>query len=83
MVQQSDVNFKPKELYLDYGKLPSGLIWRTPKEGDFIVKFGGQTRKLKQYLTDKKIGAIDRKSLPSCGKRGCGKPSASLRRACN
>ena len=64
VVQQSDVNFKPKELYLDYGKLPSRLIWRTPKEGDFIVKFGGQTRKLKQYLTDKKIGAIDRKSLP-------------------
>ena len=44
-----------KTIYLDEDKLPDGIIVRTRKDGDFISKFGGGTKSLGDYLTDKKI----------------------------
>lgn len=41
-------------LLFDAGKLPDGVILRTRREGDFFTKFGGGTKKLKDFLIDKK-----------------------------
>lgn len=51
-------------LYIDYLKLPKKLMWRTIQEGDVIQKFDGKSRKLKQFLVDKKVDSLTRKTLP-------------------
>lgn len=51
-------------LLIDIDKVPNGAVWRVRKEGDFIEKFGGGTRKLKSYLNDKKVPARIRDYLP-------------------
>ena len=40
---------------LDSEKLPKGCVIRTREDGDVFTKFGGGTKKLKDYLIDKKI----------------------------
>ncbi len=42
-------------LYFDYDKLPEGAIIRHRMEGDYFTKFGGGTKNLGDYLTDKKV----------------------------
>lgn len=42
-------------LYFDYDKLPEGSVIRTRQNGDYIEKFGGGTKSLGDYLTDKKV----------------------------
>ena len=54
--------------YLDADKLPHDAVIRTPESGDVFVKFGGGTKKLKDYLTDKKIPADERKITPVIAK---------------
>lgn len=44
-------------LYFDLDKLPENAVIRTRREGDKITAFGGKNKKLKKYLTDKKIEA--------------------------
>ncbi|MDD3831781.1 MAG: tRNA lysidine(34) synthetase TilS [Clostridia bacterium] len=39
----------------DIAKVPSDSCFRTRREGDMFTKFGGGTKKLKDYLIDKKI----------------------------
>ncbi|MBQ8762172.1 MAG: tRNA lysidine(34) synthetase TilS [Clostridia bacterium] len=51
-------------LLVDGDKIPANAVWRTRKEGDFIEKFGGGMKKVKSYLSDKKVPARIRKSLP-------------------
>lgn len=51
-------------LYLDFKKLPTGVCWRNRKEGDIFTKFGGGTKKLKDYLIDKKIPKRERDLIP-------------------
>lgn len=51
-------------LVIDLDKLPNGAKWRMRKEGDYIEKFGGGTKKLKAYLVDKKIPVRLRDCLP-------------------
>ena len=51
-------------LYLDADKLPKTATIRTPQTGDFFTKFGGGTKKLCDYLTDKKIPQRLRSTLP-------------------
>ena len=51
-------------LMCDKDKIPSTAVWRTRKEGDYIVKFGGGTRKLKNYFVDKKIPIRIRDTIP-------------------
>ena len=42
-------------LYFDYDKVPEGSVIRHRKEGDYFTKFGGGTKSLGDYLTDKKV----------------------------
>ena len=51
-------------LFLDADKLPKSSIIRTPQNGDVFTKFGGGTKKLCDYLTDKKIPQRLRNTLP-------------------
>ena len=50
--------------YLDADKLPKTATIRTPRSGDVFTKFGGGTKKLCDYLTDKKIPQRLRSTLP-------------------
>lgn len=50
-------------LYFDGDKLPQGCVVRHRKNGDVFTKFGGGTKKLKEFLIDKKIPARDRDNL--------------------
>ena len=49
---------------IDAEKLPKGCIIRTRQEGDMFTKFGGGTKKLKDYYIDKKIPQRLRADLP-------------------
>jgi len=40
---------------VDVTKVPTNAVWRTRKEGDVFTKFGGGTKKLKDYFIDKKV----------------------------
>lgn len=57
---------KPQEniLYVDSKKIPKTAVWRFKKEGDVFTKFGGGTKKLKDYLIDKKIPVRCRNFIP-------------------
>lgn len=48
----------------DYKKLPKNCIWRTRQTGDMFTKFGGGTKKLKDYFIDKKIPSRLRNEIP-------------------
>ncbi|MBR2336359.1 MAG: tRNA lysidine(34) synthetase TilS [Clostridia bacterium] len=66
------VDFKAKqkgECYFDLDKIPQGTVIRVRKDGDVFTKFGGGTKNLGDYMTDKKIPLIKRNSLPvlACG----------------
>ena len=52
-----------KTIYLDKDKLPDRIVVRTRKDGDYISKFGGGTKSLGDYLTDKKIPLRVRNSI--------------------
>ena len=51
-------------LSCDLAKIPANATWRIRQDGDTIEKFGGGTKKLKNYLNDKKIPVRIRNSLP-------------------
>ena len=42
-------------LYLDFDKIPTGAVVRARRDGDYIEKFGGGTKSVGDFLTDKKI----------------------------
>ena len=50
-------------LYCDMDKLPKGCVLRYRHDGDFIRKFGGGTKSLGDFLTDKKVPARKRDGL--------------------
>ena len=50
--------------FLDLEKIPNGAVIRTKKVGDTFTKFGGGTKSLGDYLTDKKIPQRERDLLP-------------------
>ena len=52
------------ELILDGKKVPKNAIWRFKENGDIFQKFGGGTKKLKDYFIDKKIPARLRAIIP-------------------
>ena len=58
------------KLCFDMDKLPAGAVLRTRRDGDTFTKFGGGTKGLNDYLTDKKYPVRLRDSLPliTCGK---------------
>lgn len=49
--------------FVDLDKLPKGCVFRARRDGDFIKKFGGGTKSLGDFLTDKKVPARKRDSL--------------------
>lgn len=50
-------------LEFDADKIPSSAVIRTRRDGDVFKKFGGGTKKLKDYLIDKKIPKLQRDEL--------------------
>ena len=49
-----------KGFYADLDKIPDGAVIRFRKKGDRFTKFGGGTKSLADYFTDKKIPLKDR-----------------------
>ena len=56
-------------LVADMDAFPEGCVIRTRREGDVFAPFGGGTKPLKKFLTDKKIPARIGRALPlvACG----------------
>lgn len=57
-------NFAEQSHLIDANKLPKGCVIRTRQEGDMFTKFGGGTKKLKDYFIDKKIPQRVRNEIP-------------------
>lgn len=58
------INLKAVEtLYIDADKIPDSAVIRGRLDGDYIHKFGGGTKSLGDYLTDKKVPLRKRDSL--------------------
>ncbi len=51
-------------LYIDGDKVPDDAVIREKNDGDIFTKFGGGTKSLGDYLTDKKIPLRIRDTLP-------------------
>ena len=58
------LDLKKGELIISPEKLPQDAVWRFRERGDTFTKFGGGTKKLKDYLIDKKIPARIRDFIP-------------------
>lgn len=52
------------KLVFDLDKLPYNTVIRTKQSGDTIKTFGGKSKTLKKYLTDKKISSKISESFP-------------------
>ncbi len=52
------------QLSFDGDKIPPTAVIRTRKDGDVFTKFGGGTKKLKEFFIDKKIPALSRDDIP-------------------
>lgn len=55
---------KPNVLYVDYKKVPRDAVWRFRQNGDIFEKFGGGSKKLKDFLIDKKVPQRERDYIP-------------------
>ncbi len=64
ITDKQDPEFGDGNHYLDFAKVPFSAIWRTRKDGDVFTKFGGGTKKLNDYFTDKKVERSLRDSIP-------------------
>ncbi len=51
-------------LFADKDKIPNDAVIRTRRDSDRFTKFGGGTKSLSDYLTDKKIPLLERDSIP-------------------
>ncbi len=56
--------FVEKALKFDGDKVPKNAVIRNRKNGDLFTKFGGGTKKLKDFLIDKKVPRYSRDSIP-------------------
>ncbi len=50
--------------YIDLNKIPNSAVIRSKRNGDVFTKFGGGTKKLSDYFTDKKIPLRLRNDIP-------------------
>lgn len=57
-------------LRFDINKVPEGALLRFRREGDYFTKFGGGTKSLSGYLSDKKIKKEERDNLVLIAKGG-------------
>ncbi len=62
-------NATRKTLKVDLDALPENCVIRTRREGDLFTPFGGKSKTLKKFLTEKKISARRGRLLPliACG----------------
>ena len=51
-------------LFADKDKIPVGAVIRTRRDNDKFTKFGGGTKSLSDFFTDKKIPLLQRDSIP-------------------
>lgn len=63
MVENSKIDLC-NGFYADLNKIPKNAVIRTKQNGDLFTKFGGGTKSLGDYLTDKKIPQRLRDNLP-------------------
>ncbi len=63
IVVDKNVKRVDNRLIADFSKIPRGAVLRTRRLGDTFKKFGGGTKKLKDYLIDKKIPERERDKL--------------------
>lgn len=61
-ISAAGVNLK-SGLFMDESKIPQNTVIRTKRKGDVFTKFGGGTKSLSDYLTDKKIPRLARNAL--------------------
>lgn len=64
IVSENDVHYGDGNQYIDYYKISNKAIWRFRKQGDMFKKLGSGTKKLNDYLSDKKIDQDLRDSIP-------------------
>ena len=64
VIKESKPTDLKKGLYLDLDKVPKNAVIRTRKDADKFTKFGGGTKSLNDYLTDKKVPLLERDTLP-------------------
>ncbi len=50
--------------YADFDKIPEDAVIRTRKDGDVFTKFGGGTKPLSDFFTEKKIPLLERDTYP-------------------
>ena len=55
---------KDNELCFDAEKIPKNAVWRFRENGDIFEKFGGSSKKLKEYFIDKKVPQRIRSTIP-------------------
>ena len=63
MCEKIAVEDLKKGFYADIDKIPDGAVIRFRKKGDCFTKFGGGTKSLSDYFTDKKIPLKDRDGI--------------------
>jgi tRNA(Ile)-lysidine synthase len=61
-------DFEHYKHIIDAKKLPKNVVWRYREDGDVFEKFGGGTKNLSDFLTDKKIPRRLRNYLPVLAK---------------
>lgn len=64
IVSENDVNYGDGNQYLDYYKISNNAVWRFRKQGDMFAKLGSGSKKLNDYLSDKKIDLELRDYIP-------------------
>lgn len=62
--KNADFQYEKGCHYIDFDKIPQTTVWRTIKNGDIFKKYGGGTKKLADYYTDKKIVKRKRDQIP-------------------
>ena len=62
-VNEKDLDLKIG-LYADYDKIPQDAVIRTRQNGDIFTKFGGGTKPLSDFFTEKKIPRLERDCYP-------------------
>jgi len=59
---------KGKTLRFDVSAIPEGAVFRFRRDGDIFKKFGGGTKKLKEFFCEKKIPLKERDLIPLIAK---------------
>jgi len=62
-IDKKDEFLEEKGLFFDLDKIPKNSVIRQRKDGDIFTKFGGGTKKLKDYFINKKILRRERDNI--------------------